>query len=148
MRSRRAGREAALQALYQCDTLGDFSRGAVDLFFGSFYSSSSLLPPGENSEGIDGQSETAEPLTLSCSGNREFSEILIWGVIEQMSFIDVQLNMASTHWSVTRMSRVDCNILRIGAYELGFCEGVPTKVVLNEAIEIAKRFGFDESQFL
>ena len=138
MRSRRASREAALQALYQCDTLNDFGRDTVALFFKTFYTPEALAAE----QALEEEGAVQEPTNIA---NQEFSEALIFGVIERVDFIDSQLNLASTHWSVARMSRVDRNILRIGAYELAFCEETPKKVVLNEAIEIAKRFGSDES---
>ena len=48
-------------------------------------------------------------------------------------------------WTIDRLAKVDLNILRIGAYEIMFNEKVPPNVVINEAVEIAKRFGDDQS---
>ena len=51
----------------------------------------------------------------------------------------------SDNWKLSRMSGVDRNILRIAVYELMYCNDIPSKVTLNEAIDIGKRFGTDES---
>ena len=59
--------------------------------------------------------------------------------------IDERLNKVSKGWKTTRMSKVDLSILRLAVYELLFDEEVPTGVAINEAVEIAKRYGGDES---
>jgi N utilization substance protein B len=59
--------------------------------------------------------------------------------------LDAQIATTSTHWRLERMARVDRNILRIGAWELSHKPDVPRAVVLDEAIELAKAFGTDES---
>jgi N utilization substance protein B len=59
--------------------------------------------------------------------------------------IDEQIAAASKNWRIDRMSRVDRNILRLGACELIAFRDVPVKVVINEAVELAKRFGTAES---
>lgn len=142
MKSRRFCREAALQALYQCDTLGDFSAACVSMFFTHFQARP------EPEEGTDcgavegGHAEKCGTPTLDSD---TFCEELVTGVVQHIDFLDAQIGLASTHWSIARMSRVDRNILRIATYELAFRSDVPSKVSLNEAIEIAKRFGADDS---
>jgi transcription antitermination protein NusB len=59
--------------------------------------------------------------------------------------VDIQLNKFSDHWALERMSMVDRNILRLGISELLFEASTPPKVVINEAVEIAKKFGSDDS---
>ena len=59
--------------------------------------------------------------------------------------VDEQLSGASAHWSVGRMARVDRNILRIAVYEMIAIDEIPFNVTINEAIEIAKRFGTHDS---
>jgi N utilization substance protein B len=76
---------------------------------------------------------------------RFYAEELISGVIGQLGKIDSRITCASQNWSITRMSRVDRAILRVSAYEIMFLKDVPHNVVINEAVEIAKRFAADES---
>lgn len=66
-------------------------------------------------------------------------------VREKLSEIDQMLNEISDSWKTSRMSKVDLTILRLGAYEVRFDEDVPEKVAINEAVELAKMFGGDES---
>jgi N utilization substance protein B len=76
---------------------------------------------------------------------RHFAELLICGVAENLERIDQELNSYSTNWALDRMARVDLAILRLAAYELIFSLDVPHNVVLNEAIELGKRFGTEET---
>ena len=66
-------------------------------------------------------------------------------VLEHLGEIDTILNETSKGWKTKRMSRVDLNALRLAVYELKFDEDVPTGVAINEAVELAKRFGSDTS---
>lgn len=74
-----------------------------------------------------------------------FAERLVCGVAENLESIDHNLSSYSTNWALDRMSRVDLAILRLAAYELTYCPDVPHNVVMNEAIEIGKRFGTEET---
>lgn len=127
MRTRRKAREAALQALYQCDTLGEWSPTCVALYFDSFCNPSS-----------DEDEEVSKE-------NLEFSQSLVSNIIEKFETIDALISAASTRWSISRMARVDRNILRLATCELAFHNDIPMNVSINEAIEIAKRFGTDDS---
>ncbi len=129
MNSRRRCRGVALQALYQCDSLGDLNVKGLEAFFGYFQK----IIQDENSPAA----KTEEDLS--------FARLLATGVIERLSFLDRHIGVASTHWSIARMPRVDRNILRIATYEIAFCDDIPAKVSINEAIEIAKCFSSDES---
>lgn len=116
----RRARERALQALYQDDLATDFERGRsdFDLYWRHF--------------GDD------DPDT------RELAEGLVRRVETHRRRIDEVIERSSTNWRIDRMSRVDRGILRIATAEL--LEGdVPRGVVINEAIEIAKRFGAESS---
>jgi len=124
VKSRRSCREAALQALYQFDTLGEFSPETFQLFLDHFQSQAELDDAAPESRLIADQ----------------FCHELVHGVVLNIELIDQQISRASAHWSLSRMARVDRNILRIATFELLFCEDVPPKVSINEAIEIAKRF--------
>ncbi len=127
MKSRRACREATLQVLYQCDLRDDFSASTVDFFFEHFAKAGDI-----------GDGETVEV-------GGDYCETLVHGVIKHLTDIDNLIGLASTNWSVARMSAIDRNIIRIGVFEIHFSEDVPTKVSINEAIEIAKDFGSDDS---
>src|ERR1039457_5335866 len=72
---------------------------------------------------------------------REFAEGLVQGVQGQRDVIDTAIKARSKNWSLARMPRVDLNIMRVAAYELMYRTDIPKKVSINEAIEIARRFG-------
>src|SRR5450631_3349510 len=72
---------------------------------------------------------------------REFAEGLVQGVQAQRDVIDAAIKSRSKNWSLTRMPRVDLNIMRVATFELMFRADIPKKVSINEAIEIARRFG-------
>lgn len=76
---------------------------------------------------------------------RNFAERLVCGVAENLERIDQELSSYSTNWALDRMARVDLALLRLAAYELIYCHDVPHNVVINEAIEIGKRFGTEET---
>ncbi len=75
----------------------------------------------------------------------EFARKLLMGVTGNKAAIDDLLTTFLTGWQVDRLSRVDRQILRLACFEMVFSEEAPQKVVLNEAIELAKHFGTDES---
>ena len=74
-----------------------------------------------------------------------FARDLVAAAIEHAARIDQLIAADSKNWRIDRMSRVDRNILRLGACELVGFRDVPVKVVINEAVELAKRFGTAES---
>lgn len=118
MGNRRKGREAALQLLFLTDMSGSTSDRVVANFW------------DENPT----DDET-----------REFGQRLFTGTMAQLETIDETLTQFSAHWKLHRMAAVDRNVLRLAIYELVHCADIPTKVTLNEAIEIAKKFGSEES---
>ncbi len=73
-----------------------------------------------------------------------FAQSLLDGVIEQRDQIDEQLKKIAENWKLGRMARIDRNILRLGAYEILFSD-TPDRVAINEAIELAKRYGNEQS---
>ena len=119
MGSRRHSREYALQMLYQMELSGD-----------------PLSHVFEHS----GRRQAEEDAETG-----EFAEALVQGVAGQKEEIDAFIVKYSTHWKLNRMAAVDKNILRIAVFELKNCKDIPLKVTLNEAIEIAKKFGSEES---
>ncbi|GMT41764.1 MAG: N utilization substance protein B [bacterium] len=76
---------------------------------------------------------------------KEYAMNLVLGVCERKNEIDEIINNASAHWNVDRMPEVDRNILRLAVYELIGCNEIPTAVVINEAVELAKRYSGKES---
>lgn len=141
IRTRRRAREAALQALYQCDTLADFSIAQITNFFERY---ERLDEEGFESEQV-ADSEKVKQLRHVAQDNGEFSRVIAYGVAERITQVDQYITAASTHWSIARMSRVDRNILRLAVFEMACLDTVPVNVSINEAIEIAKTFGSDES---
>lgn len=118
MGTRRRGRELALKALYEADIRGPESQ---DEFLSSF-----------------GRSP-ADPQA------REFARRLVTGVLAERDVFDRQLADVLEHWSVSRLSHVDHNVLRLALYELNHLEDVPARVTMDEAIELAKRYGDRDS---
>lgn len=76
---------------------------------------------------------------------REFAERLVIGVKEHLDVIDSAITRLSKNWTLARMPRVDLNVMRLAAFELMFRNDIPKKVTINEAIEIARRFGDKDS---
>jgi len=76
---------------------------------------------------------------------REFAERLVQRFAEERDRIDVMIRDVSHHWRLERMTRVDRNILRLGVAELLLDDNLPRRVTLNEAVELAKRFGAEGS---
>jgi len=119
MRKRTQAREFALIILYQKDITCFEIQTIVDSFWAA-------------EEGVDAEV-------------REFSERLVFGVNQNMDHIDEKISSYATNWQLKRMAIIDRNILRLGLYELLFAEDIPPKVTINEAVELAKKFGDVES---
>jgi N utilization substance protein B len=122
---RRKARERAVQALYQLDARGGRPETAAAI--------------EETLQGFWASFDPPEPEV------RKLAEPLIRGVLERMEELDGIVESSSLHWRLDRMARVDRNILRLGVYELRFRPEVPTKVCLNEAIEVARKYGAEDS---
>jgi transcription antitermination protein NusB len=115
---RTRARERALQALYQIDVAAEGIDEALAGFWKSF-----------------------EPVEHEV---RELAEALVRGVAEHRRSVDEAIEEASSNWRLDRMARVDRNVLRLAVYEL-LRTDVPVKVVINEAIELGKKFGSESS---
>jgi transcription antitermination protein NusB len=132
MGTRRKAREFALQILYQVDVQEQLSDGqAFALYWNNFKTA--------NQDQEDGA------VAADLGEVQSFAEQLVRGVREHLAEIDAQIQGASRNWRLERMARVDRNLLRLGIYELKHAADVPAKVAINEAIEIAKRYGTAES---
>lgn len=105
---------------------------------------------------VDGTGDTAMLLVPECpegvSDNdlvgvelAEYADRLLTGIVSHLDEIDGWIAETARNWTLERMPIVDRNIIRIAAYEIGFCDDIPTGVAINEAVEIAKAFGTDES---
>lgn len=67
------------------------------------------------------------------------------GILEHIDEIDALINEKSTGWKTSRMAKVDLSIIRIAVYEIKYEDDIPFKVSVNEAVELAKKYGADES---
>ena len=76
---------------------------------------------------------------------RPFFLKLVNGVLQTKSELDSIIEKFSDHWKIGRMACVDRNIIRIAVYELLYCRDIPSKVSINEAVDIGKKFGTEES---
>lgn len=77
--------------------------------------------------------------------NEDYVKTVVRGVIQQMPAIDAQINAVSKGWQVHRLGFVDRSILRLAIYEIVFMDDIPVRVTVNEAVELAKEFGDEES---
>ena len=146
---RRAAREAALLILFAADVRGedDFEpvlsefdahlRADDEVITDLFSQEEGPLPPG--------LMKAARDLLQPDSNHWSFVQRLVRGVASHSRSIDELIGRCSLNWKLSRMGRVDRNILRLAAYELAFEPDVPSKATLNEAIEMAKRYGTEDS---
>lgn len=67
------------------------------------------------------------------------------GIVENLEQIDTAIGEVSKGWKVSRMAKVDLALLRLAVYEMKYEEGIPVKVAINEAVELAKQYGSDDS---
>jgi N utilization substance protein B len=118
MSARRKGREIALQALYQLEMSGDETEPALHAFTESFDNS----PPA-----------------------RDFAWELVRGVLERRAALDASISEASEHWRLERLSRIDANVIRIAVCEMTADPPLPFEIAINEAVEVAKRYGTAQS---
>ncbi len=107
-----------MQALFYMDMVSDDSDQGLETFYGHFHPAEKAIP---------------------------FSRKLVAGVKSSQRLIDATIERFSSNWKIHRMPYVDRNILRIAVFEMMYCEDIPLKVSINEAIDIAKKFGSDES---
>ncbi|WP_438015862.1 transcription antitermination factor NusB [Sorangium sp. So ce315] len=118
MGARSTGREAALQMLFALEAGGNSAPRVVAAFWRE--------TPGDP-EG------------------RSYADEVVIGVAKDLAAVDEAIRKASTNWRLERMARVDRNVLRLGAWELMNHPEVPRAVILDEAVELAKRYGSEES---
>ncbi len=119
MRKRTLSREAALKILYAWDV----AKESVEECNRKFWAKGDF-----REEGV-----------------KEFSDLLVFGVETNTEKIDGIISKHATNWTLERMATVDRNILRIASFELLFAPDIPPKVAINEAIEMAKKYGDKDS---
>jgi N utilization substance protein B len=122
VRVRTRARELALQFLFQVDFQGDGYAAELDAFL---------------DEQLWGKPDTAEA--------KIYARDLVRGVIAHREEIDALLAKAASNWDLDRMAAIDRNALRIGCYEMLHADDIPTKVAINEAIELGKRYSTEAS---
>jgi N utilization substance protein B len=115
---RRRSREFALQVLYQLEISKQDAIGVLTQFQDYFF------------KGAEGD---------------HFVERLVLGVSEHRQEIDRLIEQYSENWRLDRINMIDLSILRLAVFELLYCEDIPPKVTLNEAIDLGKRYGTDDS---
>ena len=115
---RRRARELAMQALFYMDMRGEDPEEMLELYCKCFSPAKKAYP---------------------------FFNKLVTGVLDTRDEIDGSIERFSSNWKISRMSCVDRNILRIAVYELVHCKEIPSKVSINEAVDIGKKFGTEES---
>jgi len=118
MRGRRKAREAALQVLYSLNFVNFGVQKALELFWSNF------TAPQEA---------------------KEFASTLVEGTWSHKEELDSLIASCSDNWSLGRMSKVDISILRLAVFEFLYCPDIPPKVTLNEAIDLGKTFGSENS---
>jgi N utilization substance protein B len=122
MSSRHKAREQALQVLFQWDARKHSAQESIEAFYGSLSTDT-----GEEQKARDA-----------------FLEQLVRGTVEQIVDIDARITRHAEHWRLERMPAVDRNILRLAVYELLHTD-TPPPVLIDEAIELARRFSGRES---
>ena len=118
MGARRKAREIALQMLYQMEVNPGELEAALELFWKGISASQAV---------------------------KEFVNRIVTGVNAKQEEIDQLLAKHSEHWRLDRMDMVDKSILRMGVFEIMFCDDIPVKVAMNEAVDLGKKFGAEES---
>jgi N utilization substance protein B len=124
MGKRREGREAAVQFLYQLDVNGDKTPGDSAAFW--------ALHSGPGKAEVTAKTRT-------------FAEQLVTGVMTHRDDIDARIKKYTANYELHRLAVVDRNILRVAIFEMLHAPDVAPVVIINEAIEIAKKFGTDKS---
>ena len=133
MRKRSLARDWALKILYQTDITHRAIERSVEEFSTQEENQETqpYLPAGREAEVF------------------EFCKRLVFGVHEHLKEIDDKISQYATNWQLKRMAIIDRNILRIGVFELQYTADIPPKVTINEAVELAKKYGdLDSSKFV
>jgi len=79
------------------------------------------------------------------STDSDFIKAQVYGISENLEYLDAVISRYITGWSFSRIAKIDLAILRLAIYELAFMPEIPTRVCINEAVELAKAYGDDDS---
>lgn len=148
IRRRTRAREIAMQALFQFDMrgqdyAGDVDDGAPSAGVDAVCRAELRRADGDDNDGSDNGDPLDDPQRKLNSAEREilqFATKLVEGTLERRDEIDAKLQSVTRNWDIRRMAIVDRNVLRMAVYELMWCDDVPHKVAINEAIEVGKKF--------
>jgi transcription antitermination protein NusB len=132
---RRRAREIALQILHQMDVGGDPQLEAKQMIARYF---AHLAPDNAPVVDDDGHGDATALV------DRKLVDELVRGVSDHRAEIDARLTVLSRNWRLERMGIVERNVIRIALFELTHAPNVPTPVILNEAVELTKRYGTAE----
>ena len=119
MRRRTLAREHALKILYQVD----ITKRPVDVLLVDYWTM-----------------EETKDQEISV-----YAKTLVEGVLKHVKAIDEKISQYATNWQLKRMAVIDRNVMRIGLFELQYTSDIPPKVAINEAVELAKKYGDLES---
>lgn len=134
---RTKSRELALQALFYMDTRHAVSAEVLDAYCENF-----ILSHEEEDQMLFFGKKGAD---LSIELVVPFFKKIVSGIIPVISEIDAIIERFSSNWKISRMGCVDRNAIRIAVYEFLYCDDIPPKVSINEAINMGKKFGTGES---
>lgn len=141
MTKRRLAREMAVQMLYQ----SDLGQTPIESLFAEFRPSDYLQESRANE--ADGAGDVAALTARKADLDKVFAyaQTLVRGTLEHLPEIDELIRQQAEHWRLERMPAVDRNILRLAVFEFLYETDVPKLVILDEAIELAKAFGSEQS---
>ena len=138
MRKRTRSREFALQILYQIDMTHGTAAEVLEDFWED--KSDVALTPKEK-ESLEEYKKDPDI--------RRYAETLVGGVLGKLETVDKLIERFAENWEMKRMAYVDRNILRLSTFEMLYLDDIPLKVAINEAVELAKRYGeSDSSKFV
>jgi transcription antitermination protein NusB len=147
---RRTAREMAIQMLYQSDLGGSPLPHIFNTFDLSEYRVREAAAEGKRPAGLPVEEEVDERTERERQRRRvdeafRYAQELVRGVAENMEKVDDLIRSQADNWRLERMPAVDRNVLRLAIYEMLFEKETPKLVVLDEAIELAKKFGSEQS---
>ena len=119
MRKRSVARECALKILYQIEIINAPAEKVLGLFW-------------------EQEPEHDEEV-------RSFAAVIVQGVHARLEDIDRKISEYATNWQIKRMAVIDRNVMRMGVYELLYAVDIPPKVAINEAVDLAKKYGDTDS---
>ena len=139
---RRMAREAALQLLYLIEISQPADRrAAIQRYWEHDWREEGECRLCDEDCRDRDKPKSRFSIPVNLKADKSFSTELVNGVLAHQDEIDNRIESHSLNWKLQRMSFIDRNILRIAVFELLYCEEIPPKVSINEAIEIAKTYG-------